>query len=258
MIYKDIDLIECRMTVNWQEQMKMLKLSFPLRLESPIATYDLSYGSIERPCNGEEEPGQQWLDVSGYAIDASGTKQSYGMALLNDCKYGFDVLGADMRMSILRSPIYAYHDPYKSEPGRQYVYQDQGIQTITYRLVPHAGAWQDAAIPHKAWELNVQPTWVNEYAHAGSLALESSFLNAKPDNILISICKLAEDEDALMVRGYECAGKPTMAQLLLPTLGIEWQSEFGAHEIKSWLIRPHDNSVHEVDMIERSTSALVG
>ncbi len=66
-LYRDLDLIECRASVNWQEQHKMLKLAFPLRLDAPRATYDAAYGCIERACNGEEEPGQQWVDVSGRA-----------------------------------------------------------------------------------------------------------------------------------------------------------------------------------------------
>ncbi len=73
-------------------------------------------------------------------------------------------------MSVLRSPVYAHHDPYLLQGDRRYVYQDQGWQTVVYRLVPHAGAWQDAAVPRRAWELNVAPLWVNEYAHRGGMA----------------------------------------------------------------------------------------
>ena len=230
----------------------MLKLSLPLRLDEPRATYDIAYGSIERAANGEEEPGQQWLDVSGSAQTASGERIPYGVSLLNDCKYGYDVLGAEMRMSILRSPIYAYHDPYKPEPQRQYEYQDQGIQTVTYRLVPHRGSWQDAAIPRRAWELNVHPLWVNEYAHPGRLPVVASFLDIEPANILLSVCKKAEDMDDLIVRGYESAGRATSGILHLPFWGVMLPIHFGAHEIKSWRITPGpEPRIIEVNLLER-------
>ncbi|MCL5997062.1 MAG: alpha-mannosidase, partial [Chloroflexi bacterium] len=167
-------------------------------------------------------------------------------------KYGFDVLGADMRMSILRSPIYAYHDPYKPESGRAYVYQDQGVQTVTYQLVPHRGQWQNATIPRRAWELNVKPLWVNEYAHEGKLPASASFLDAEPANILLAVCKQAEDAQALIVRGYETSGQPAHATIRMPYLGITWQADFGAHEIKSWQITPGAEApVAEVDLLER-------
>jgi alpha-mannosidase len=251
-LYRDLDTIDCRLTVNWQEQWKMLKLGFPLKLDDPRATYDIAYGSIARACNGEEEPGQQWIDVAGFAQTDSGERIPYGVSLLNDCKYGFDVKDAEMRMSILRSPIYAFHNPYKPEAGRQYSYQDQGIQTVNYQLVPHRGTWQEAAIPRRAWELNERPLWVNEFIHAGNLPVQASFLDAGPSNILVSVCKKAEDAEALVVRGYETAGQATAATLHLPQIGFTWQGHFEPHEIKSWRITLGEQpAVTEVDLLER-------
>ena len=251
-LYRDVDTIDCRLTVNWQEQWKMLKLGFPLKLAEPRATYDIAYGSITRACNGEEETGQQWIDVSGYAQTDAGERIPYGVGLLNDCKYGFDVKDAEMRMSILRSPIYAYHNPFKPVAGKQYVYQDQGIQTVSYQLVPHRGAWQEAGVPRRAWELNERPVWVNEFIHAGKLPVAASFLDAGTQNILLSVCKKAEDADALIVRGYETAGQATSATLRLPQAGVTWQSQFKPHEIKSWRITLGAHpTVTEVDLLER-------
>lgn len=251
-IYRELEIIECCITVNWQEQMKMLKLSFPLNLAIPVATYDLSYGSIERPCNGEEEPGQQWLDVTGVTHNADGESITYGVALLNDSKYGYDVDGADMRMSVLRSPIYAWHNPYKPEPERNYQYQDQGLQTLTYRLVPHAGHWQNVDIVRKAWELNVKPLWVNEYEHDGQLPTQVSYLSCEPENVVLTVCKYAEDANALIVRGFESIGKQTTARITMPALELEWETVFAAHEIKSWKVTPGNvTSVEEVDLLER-------
>ena len=253
LIYRDINIIECRMTVNWQEQAKMLKLSFPLKLQNPVPTYDIAYGSIVRKCNGEEEPGQQWVDVTGVTQNAIGESVDYGLSLINDCKYGFDVLDAELRMSVLRSPIYAYHDPYKPEPNRQYVYQDQGIQTVTYRLVPHAGGWEKAAISRSAWELHNPPVWVNEFIHNGELPATASFLSIEPENIILAVSKKAEDSDTLVVRAYESCGRTTYATLKLPMQAAEFSVAFQPHEIKTWQIGLSSRAnLIEVDMLERA------
>ena len=104
-----------------------------------------------------------------------------------------------------------------------------------------------------AWELNVRPLWVNEYAHAGPLPVTASFLNAEPTNILLSVCKKSEDTDALIVRGYETAGRATNANLHLPHWGVMLPVHFGAHEIKSWRITPGaEPTIIEVDLLERT------
>jgi alpha-mannosidase len=254
-LYRELNLIEGRLTVHWQEERKMLKLAFPLRLEEPRATYDVAYGHVERPGNGEEEPGQQWLDVSGWARTASGERLPYGFSLLNDGKYGFDVCGSELRMSLLRSPAYAFHDPAVLDPQRRYTYLDQGPQTITYRLAPHRGSWPEAAIPRRAWELNVPPLWVNEYTHPGRLPVSASFLEAEPDNILLTVCKKAEDTDALIIRGYESAGRPTRATVRLPYFGLTRPADFGPHALKSWRITLGEQvRIEEVDLLERPVS----
>ncbi|HEY3289287.1 MAG TPA: glycoside hydrolase family 38 C-terminal domain-containing protein, partial [Anaerolineae bacterium] len=221
------------------------------QLQSPKATYDTAYGFIERKCNGEEEPGQQWVDVTGETSTTTGETITYGVSLLNDSKYGFDVLDSDLRMSVLRSPIYAYHDPYKPEPNREYVYQDQGEQTVIYRLIPHAGQWQNAEVSRRAWELNIRPFWVNEYAHAGDLPVNAAFVMIEPANIVLSVCKVAEDSDTLIVRGYESTGVTTHAVLSLPTLAIRHEVVFQAHEIKTIAIDAKNHAITEVDLLER-------
>ncbi len=251
-LYREIDLIECRMTINWHEQYRMLKVAFPLRLHEPRVTAEAPYGFTVREPNGEEEPCQQWVDLSGWAQTDSGERIPYGFALLNDSKYGYDALEAELRLSILRSPAYAHHDPQKLEPGRRYAHLDQGIQTVVYRLVPHRGSWQDAQIPSRAWELNVQPLWVNEYAHEGDLPASGSFLRVEPANVLVAVCKKAEDADALIVRAYESVGRAAEASFEMPLLGVRWQASLGAGEIRTWRVTldkpPH---IEEVDLLER-------
>lgn len=249
-LYREVDVIECRVTVDWRERLRMLKLAFPLAIEEAEATWDVPYGCIARAATGEEQPGQQWLDVTGWARTETGERVRYGATLLNDGKYGSDVLGAEMRLSALRSPAYAHHDPNRLDPARGYAWIDQGTQTLTWRLVPHAGPWQAAAVARRAHELNVRPLWVNEYAHDGPLPARASFLEASPDNVVLTVCKPAEDGEAVIVRGYEAAGRQTEARLRLPRAGLEWRARFGAHQVRSWRVTPGVGPV-EVDLLER-------
>ena len=91
-MYRELPQIEVRVTVDWHEQFKMLKLQVPVNLNFLWATSEIPYGFIERPANGEEEPGQSWVDLSGIA--RGGVDVPYGLSILNDEKYSFDVRGA--------------------------------------------------------------------------------------------------------------------------------------------------------------------
>ncbi len=250
-IYRDIDAIECRTEVNWQEQLRMMKLAFQWNVQEPAATYDIPYGSIERACSGEEEPGQQWLDVSGSATDASGKSIRYGVGVTNDSKYGFDVLGSDARISVLRSPAYAHHDPQKLDPAQAYAYIDQGIQTVCCRIVPHAGSWQDAHLPRVAYEANVKPLWVNEYEHEGPLPAEAAFLTCDAPNVVLTVLKGAEDGEGFVVRGYEAEGRAVDATISLPYLEAGFPAAFAPHQIRTWRIDVADGlTVAEVGLLE--------
>jgi alpha-mannosidase len=231
----------------------MLKIAFPLHLQEPQVTAEAPYGFTVRTPNGEEEPCHQWVDLSGWTTDEDGNRIPYGFALLNDSKYGYDALGSELRLSLLRSPAYAHHDPYRLNPERRYPIIDQGIQTIVCRMVPHRGSWQDASIARRAWELNVPPLTVNEYLHEGSLPKMASFLRVEPQNVLVTVCKKAEDADALIVRAYESAGQPCTVKIEMPVLGVRWEAPISACEVKTWRVTVgKPAAVVEVDLLEKT------
>src|SRR5207248_648717 len=87
------DVIQVNVLVDWQEQHKMLKLRWPVNVLMPRATYEIPYGAIERPPSGDEEPGQSWFDVTGIHKRSG---DAYGLSVLNDAKYSFDVRGSEM------------------------------------------------------------------------------------------------------------------------------------------------------------------
>lgn len=228
-LYRDLDFLECRMSVNWQEQYKALKLAFPLSIRCPSVRYEVPYGSVEREANGEEQPGQQWVDVSGPLPDSS----FYGVALLNDCKYGFDCLGSELRVTVLRSPAYAHHEPATLDPAKRYEHIDQGLQKLTWRLLPHAGTWRDAAVARRAFELNVQPPYVNEYEHDGALPADFSLASADPETYVLTAVKRSEDGEATILRGYDSGLDGGECAVRLSWLDAQFQKSLAPGEILS-------------------------
>jgi len=110
------------------------KLALPLALDEAQSTASIPYGHIRRVDDGGEEPCQDWVDLSGVCGG-----QRFGLTLLNDSKYGYDALGSTLRMSLLRSPVFAFHTPRQIEQGVTYHYTDQGEQHARLALVPYAG-----------------------------------------------------------------------------------------------------------------------
>ncbi|MGQ9631977.1 MAG: alpha-mannosidase [bacterium] len=248
-LYADLERIDCRITVDWREKHRMLKLAFPLNLDAPVATYEVPYGHIVRPTNGEEEPGQRWVDLTGRARGKRDGGTTYGLSLLNDSKYGFDAKDSELRMTVLRSPVYAFHYPAKVEAGRSYNYIDQGIQRLTCSLLPHAGTWQDAKTVRAACELNSPLICFTEPIHGGELPKVNSFIEVEPESVIVNAVKLAEDSDDIIARCYETAGKRARAKVEMPHLRREWRGNFRPCEIKT--LKFSERGASEVDMLER-------
>lgn len=238
-IYAGSDFVECVCEVDWHEKLRMMKLEFPTSIETGSAAFEIPYGHVERETNGEEVPGQSWIDVSDGRS---------GLCLLNDAKYSYDVQGGKVNLTVLRSPVYVHHDPCELEAERLYEYIDQGRQSFTLRLIPHSGSWQNA-FPHKrAAELN-QPLIVHSLSpHKGGAPCCGSFLSVGAANVIVSAIKQSEDKAGIVVRAFETNGRKTSCSFRLGKTA--WEAEFGPCEIKTFLIS--DKKVTETDILERS------
>ncbi|MBY0145955.1 alpha-mannosidase [Neobacillus niacini] len=237
-MYKELNQIDVHCTLNWQEQFKALKIKFPVDLIFRKSTYEIPYGHIVREGNGEEEPGQNWIDTSG---THPSTGEIYGFSLLNDGKYSFDIHNKEMSMTVLRSPIYAHHDPLVPEADRYYSFIDQGIQRFTYSLLPHEGNWETAGTVKRAAELNQKPISIIETYHKGHLPQKDSFLSVDVENVIVSVIKQAEDNEDLILRAYETANDETTAIISLPKWNRQIKTKFRPSEIKTFRI-PKDSS----------------
>ncbi len=238
-VYAGGCFVECDCRVDWHEQQKILKLSFPVDVTNPIATYEIQYGHIKRPADGEEEPGLAWVDVSDDA---------HGLCLVNDAKYSYDIDGGTINLTVLRSPVYAHHDPRKLDPDGHYHYIDQGVQEFKYRLFPHQGWWQDAH-PHRlGCELNSPLVAVSPSQYKGTLAVAGSFLSASADNVIVSVIKQAEDGNGIVLRAFETDGQPAQCTFTLAKPSLTWQASFGPCEIKTFLV--NEGGARETNLLE--------
>lgn len=246
--------LEVRVSLDWHEQHRLLKLRFPCVLTQVTATFAVPFGHVERAHEGAEEPAQAWVDVSG--ADPEG--RSAGWSLLNDAKYGFDVRGAEIGMTVARSPVYAWHDPRKLDPAGSYHYLDQGNQTFRYGLVPHRGDWRAAGTVRLAEQLNQPLRALPEHAHPGNLPASQSFCHVEDDSIVVSAIKAAEDGGAVVVRAYDSAGRGGSGAIDLPLLNRRIEATFAPGEVKTFLVPDEpDRPVVETSLLEWTDAELV-
>jgi alpha-mannosidase len=197
------DQVDIENDIDWHESHVLLKAAFPLAASGPFATYEIPYGSIERPTTRDnswekaqfEVPAMRWADLGD---------GKHGLSILNNSKYGYDAAGNVLRLTLLRSPKWPDPDA------------DMGHHHFHYALYPHAGTWKDALTVRHGYEYNYPLTAVVTTAHAGSLPTEHSFASVAPENVVLTAVKKAEDANGLIFRVYEWAGKASTVEFHVP------------------------------------------
>jgi alpha-mannosidase len=104
-LYSHSRRLDFRTNVDWQQRLQLLKVAFPVDIRAKEATYNIQYGNVKRPTHWNtswdfarfESVGQQWADLS---------EGGYGVSLLNDSKYGYDIKNNVMRLTLLNSPVF--------------------------------------------------------------------------------------------------------------------------------------------------------
>ena len=200
-MYHGLDRVDIRTEADWWEDHLSLKACFPVAVKADKAFYEIPFAAIGRTTRFEtlwekaryEVPALRWADLS----DEKG-----GMALLNDSKYGHDIHGNIMKLSLLRSPTWP--DPMA----------DRGRHEFTYSIYPHAGGWSDGQVVRRGQELN-QPLVPRNFAEhdSGKLPPVHSFFTIDGEGIILDAVKLAEDNSGLVFRLYEANGKAETAAL---------------------------------------------
>ncbi|MDR6552243.1 glycoside hydrolase family 38 C-terminal domain-containing protein [Paenibacillus qinlingensis] len=242
--------VHVKVKLDWREQHKMLKLAFPVNVTKPRAIFEIPYGFIERQTNGHEVPGQIWVNVSGQESSTTEGNElsTFGLSLINDTKYAYDVLGNELRITVVRSPIYADHF---GERDDQVEFMDQGVQEFNYVLSPHAGSWQDSGVVRKAYELHAPLMQIWETYHEGALQQVSEGITISSDNVIAVAFKPAEEGNGWILRCQETYGREAVTQLSIPTLNRSWQTTFGKCEIKTFFIPNGEHDpIQEVNFVE--------
>ncbi len=208
-LWRSSPRIDIATEIDWHEHQTVLKAAFPLAINSARATYEIQFGSVERPTHRNtswdmarfEVCAHRWADVS---------EGGYGVSLLNESKYGHDCHDNILRLTLLKSGI-------SPDPNA-----DQGIHRFTYSLLPHVGDWRSAQTVRHAYELNVPAFVLNKPRHEevrernenivtdtsevqeSILTIEAySFVYTDCDHVVVETIKPAEDGDGLIVRLYE-------------------------------------------------------
>ena len=244
-LYADSKNPEAAVTLDWHEHLKMIKFSFPVDVDSPVATYETSYGTIIRATNGDEDPGQRWIDVTGKRESGN-----YGLAVFNDAKYGYSIIGSDLRISVARAAVYAHHNPKVLDMKAEHLWQDQGIQTFRLKLVPHAGNWQHSNLVRVAEEFMAPAVPIYQGIHRGTMPKSGSFLSVDAQNIIVSAVKQAESGDDLILRCVETNGSAVTANLDLAFAKKKWSGSFRPYEIKTLRVNAKSGSIKEVNLLE--------
>lgn len=242
LLYADAQTVEARVSLDWREHQKMLKFSFPVAVEQPRATYEIAFGNIVREPNGDENPGQRWIDVSG---------AQHGFALINDAKYGYSVNGDDMRLSVVRGAAFANHQPQVVTPESDPVWQDQGIQTFRMLLVPHSGTWKSARLPRLSEEFLTPTPILYQGIHSGDRPESQSFVDVDAPDIVVSAIKRSEEGDDLIFRCIETDGASVRASINLDFAGRKWTGNFHPYEIKTLRMNKQTGVIREVNVLEQ-------
>ena len=197
------DQLEVVNDFDWHENHILLKTAFPLAVSNSMATYEIPYGTIERPTTRTNSWDEAKYEVSAlHWADLSDGK--HGLSLINEAKYGYDCKDNVLRLTLLRSPL-------SPDPNA-----DRGHNHFTFALYPHAQDWKAALTVRHGYEYNYGLKAIQVQAHGGTLPLEHSFVSVQGDNVILTATKKAEDADALIVRFYEWAGKNGEVKLTAP------------------------------------------
>jgi alpha-mannosidase len=183
--------LEFHTSVAWHESHRLLKVCFPLAVRAPRATFETAFGVAERPTHRSTARELAQFEVSGHRW-ADLSEHGFGVALLSESKYGWSVLGSELRMSLLRAP------------GQPDPTADRGHHEFAYALYPHAGGWQDGGVVAEGFAFNRPLLW-------GGVP-PGQWIGVEGGLVLDTV-KLAEDSDAVVLRLYEPHGGRGVARV---------------------------------------------
>lgn len=186
-LYRHSARIDFKTFVDWQDREKLLKVDFPVNIRATEARYDIQFGNVSRPITRNtswerakfEVVAHKWVDLS---------ETGYGVALLNDCKYGHSIKDHVISLTLLKSSNYPDYEA------------DKGEHSFTYALYPHTLEWYESNLIEEAFDLNVHPIVIR--GEGDSTAL----FTIENRSVTVDAVKKAEDSNAVILRMHEQHG----------------------------------------------------
>ena len=228
-LYENSRRIDFETEIDWKEEHQLLKTFFPVAVRANKVTYEIQYGNIERPNHGNtswdaakfEVCAHKWADISD---------GSYGVSLINDCKYGHSAEGSKLSLTLLKCATY---------PNPK---ADKGIHNFTYSLYPHGGNYRCGGTVREAYMLNRRLVAFDVKPSDGALKDEYSFVSCDRENVYIEAVKKAEDDNGCIVRLYDAYDMETDCTL---TFGFDFDSVYVCDIMENRLqkIAEKDNKV---------------
>jgi alpha-mannosidase len=220
--------IEFDTEVDWHERHRFLKVAFPVAVRSPVATYEIQHGHIQRPTVANTSWDEARFEVCGHRW-ADLSEPGYGVALLNDCKYGYDVRGDVLRLSLLRAT--GYPDPQA----------DRGTHRFAYALLPHPGDLRgEGRVVEEAESFNLPLEIVRGSGSGRIVAVD------RP-GVSVEAVKWAEDGGDVIVRLCEVWGARGPVRV---SLGLPFTSVSRTDLLERPIERPVERLVHDGSAVE--------
>ncbi len=200
--YADTPRIDFEALIDWNEPHTVLKASFDVNVRSARCRNEIQFGHVERPTTRNNSIESAMFEVCQHKwTDLSETR--YGVSILNDCKYGISVENGNMSITLHRGGT------------RPDATADSGLHKATYSLLPHVGGFSAENTVLPAYDLNCPPIAVSGRIKTG--ALSEPICSIGEANVICESVKRAEDEEnAFVLRLYECEGSRTLANITVP------------------------------------------
>lgn len=197
-LYEDIARIDIENDFDWKEKHIVVKAEFPVNINSQTATYDIQFGSVERPTHMNTSWDKAKFEVCAHKY-ADFSEYGYGVSLLNDCKYGYDIHNGVMKLTLLKCGTHPNPDA------------DKCRHEFTYSLYPHADDYRAAGTIRQSYLLNIPMTAkrLGKQSECGNLAESYSLVSCPQDNIFIETVKKSEDGNGTVIRLYEAFNRRT-------------------------------------------------
>ncbi len=185
----DSDQIDFEVYADWKSDHVILKKEFPLDIVSDKATCEIQFGATER--NTHNNTSWDWAQFEVCAHKYVNVSESdFGVAILNDCKYGYGIKNNDISLSLLRGPKY----PDATCDMREHEFK--------YSMYVHNTSYADSKTVQRAYELN-NPCVAVKATGKGKLDSEYSLISTACDKLVVDTVKISEDQKDIVVRAYE-------------------------------------------------------